>query len=147
VAGYLNLGANCVDNFAHGLAVGGAFLVSHKEGFLTTAAILCHEIPHEIGDFAILIKSGFNRYDAAKAQFTTAMLGMLGAVTALLLHSSASIEGVTGWIIPFTCGGFVNIALVSVLPDLLRSDTVADFVGVLSGIALGISVMTAVASL
>lgn len=68
VAGYLNLAANCIDNFAHGLAVGGAFLVSPRAGLVTTGCILCHEIPHEIGDFAILMNSGFSVADAARAQ-------------------------------------------------------------------------------
>merc|ERR1712145_16052 len=60
VSGYLNLIANCVDNFSHGLAVGGACLLGPKVGVTTTLCILVHEIPHEIGEFAILIKSGFN---------------------------------------------------------------------------------------
>ncbi len=47
-AGRMNLLANCVDNFGHGLAVGGAFLVDVRTGFATTACLLCHEIPHEV---------------------------------------------------------------------------------------------------
>ena len=63
IVGYLNLLANCTDNLLHGLAVGTSFLASNKLGITTTAAILLHEIPHEFGDFAILIKSGFERYE------------------------------------------------------------------------------------
>ncbi|RXM34401.1 Zinc transporter ZIP13 [Acipenser ruthenus] len=55
-SGYLNLLANCIDNFTHGLAVGGSFLVSRKVGFLTTLAILLHEIPHEYS--ILLLSSG-----------------------------------------------------------------------------------------
>ena len=120
VGGYLNLIANCIDNFSHGLAVGGAFLVSTKMGFVTTGCILLHEIPHEVGDFAILIKSGFSRVDAAKAQFWTASLGMSGAMLALVLDSFVAVDSFTSWIIPFTSGGFINIALVTVLPDILN---------------------------
>lgn len=58
VTGYLNLLANGIDNFTHGLAVGGSFLVSVRVGLLTTAAILLHEIPHEVADFAILLRAG-----------------------------------------------------------------------------------------
>lgn len=83
VTGYLNLMANCIDNFTHGLAVGGSFLVSFRLGALTTFAILVHEIPHEVGDFAILLRSGFNRWDAAKAQLVTACGGVFGALTAV----------------------------------------------------------------
>lgn len=89
ISGYLNLVANCVDNFTHGLAVGGSFLVSFRLGALTTFAILIHEIPHEIGDFAILLKSGFTRWDAAKAQMMTATGGMCGAFAAVVFSGDA----------------------------------------------------------
>lgn len=88
ITGYLNLMANCIDNFTHGLAVGGSFLISFRLGALTTFAILIHEIPHEVGDFAILLKSGFNRWDAARAQLLTASGGIFGALVAVLCSGS-----------------------------------------------------------
>lgn len=48
MTGYLNLLANSIDNFTHGLAVAGSFLVSFRHGLLGTFAILLHEIPHEV---------------------------------------------------------------------------------------------------
>ena len=147
ISGYLNLVANCIDNFAHGLAVGGAFLIDNKTGFITTVCILCHEIPHEIGDFAILMKSGFTKYYAARAQLYTASLGIMGAMVALALDSFVAIDCYTSWIIPFTSGGFLHISLVTVLPDLMKSDTAGDAFRVLTGIVLGISAMMAVSNL
>jgi zinc transporter ZupT len=61
ITGYLNLLANCIDNFIHGLAVASSFLTSLKLGMTTVFAILVHEIPHEVGDFVILMNSGFTR--------------------------------------------------------------------------------------
>ena len=58
ITGYLNLAANAVDNFTYGMAVGASFLVSNRVGLLTTVAILLHEIPHEVADFAILLRAG-----------------------------------------------------------------------------------------
>ena len=153
VSGYLNLIANCVDNFSHGLAVGGAFLISLKVGVTTTICILVHEIPHEIGDFAILIKSGFTRHDAARAQMSTAGLGMCGAFFVLALDTFMNVDGggdvehYTSWIIPFTCGGFINISLVTVLPDILESDNTADCLRTLGGIGLGVFTMMGVSGL
>jgi len=142
VGGYLNLIANCIDNFSHGLAVGGAFLVSTKMGFVTTGCILLHEIPHEVGDFAILMKSGFSRIEAAKAQFCTASLGISGAMLALVLDSFVEVDAFTAWIIPFTSGGFINIALVTVLPDILsETRTWRDGLQSISGTLLGIALM------
>ncbi|XP_066509971.1 zinc transporter ZIP13-like isoform X2 [Hoplias malabaricus] len=118
-SGYLNLLANCIDNFTHGLAVAGSFLVSKKVGFLTTFAILLHEIPHEVGDFAILLRAGFDRWSAARMQLSTALGGLLGACFALSAQSQQGAENATAWILPFSAGGFLYIALVNVVPDLL----------------------------
>ncbi|KAI4903188.1 hypothetical protein NFI96_014957 [Prochilodus magdalenae] len=118
-SGYLNLLANCIDNFTHGLAVAGSFLVSRKVGFLTTFAILLHEIPHEVGDFAILLRAGFDRWSAARMQLSTALGGVLGACFALSAQSQQGAENATAWILPFSSGGFLYIAMVNVVPDLL----------------------------
>merc|ERR1719167_1212804 len=141
IIGYLNLLANCIDNFIHGLAVASSFLTSFKMGLITTFAILIHEIPHEIGDFAILLKSGFSRWEAGKAQMWTASVGMMGAVAALSLDSVQSLEARTAWILPFSAGGFLNIALVSVLPELMNETDPSEAMKQLGCILLGIAVM------
>ena len=116
-------------------------MVSNKVGFVTTGCILVHEIPHEVGDFAILMKSGFNRIEAAKAQFSTALIGILGAIFALIMDWTT----MSFFIVPFTCGGFLHIALISVLPDLLDSHNIVDCVKIVTSIVAGIATM-AVAS-
>ena len=108
---------------------------------ITTFAILIHEIPHEIGDFAILLKSGFSRWEAGKAQMWTASVGMMGAVAALSLDSVQSLEARTAWILPFSAGGFLNIALVSVLPELMNETDPSEAMKQLGCILLGIAVM------
>lgn len=116
ISGYLNLVANCTDNFTHGLAIAASYVANPAVGLLTTLAILCHEIPHEIGDFAILLNSGFSLKGAAKAQMLTACGGLVGVVVGLTAeHFSSS----TQWLLPFTAGGFLYIALVSIVPELL----------------------------
>ncbi|NP_001127570.1 zinc transporter ZIP13 isoform X4 [Pongo pygmaeus] len=122
VSGYLNLLANTIDNFTHGLAVAASFLVSKKIGLLTTMAILLHEIPHEVGDFAILLRAGFDRWSAAKLQLSTALGGLLGAGFAICTQSPKGVEETAAWVLPFTSGGFLYIALVNVLPDLLEEE-------------------------
>lgn len=116
-SGYLNLVANCTDNFTHGLAIAAGYIVSPTVGALTTLAILCHEVPHEIGDFAILLNSGFSLKEAAKAQVVTASGGFVGVVVGLAAEQVAS---ASSWLLPFTAGGFLYISLVSILPSLLE---------------------------
>ncbi|XP_025890918.1 zinc transporter ZIP13 [Nothoprocta perdicaria] len=120
ISGYLNLLANTIDNFTHGLAVAASFLVSRKVGLLTTTAILLHEIPHEVGDFAILLRAGFDRWSAAKMQLSTALGGILGTCFAICAQSPKGAGETVAWILPFTSGGFLYIALVNVVPDLLE---------------------------
>jgi zinc transporter 7 len=61
VAGYLNLAADFTHNFTDGLAIGASYLAGRNVGLVTTFTILLHEVPHEIGDFAILIQSGCSK--------------------------------------------------------------------------------------
>ncbi|XP_059203316.1 zinc transporter ZIP13 [Centropristis striata] len=146
-SGYLNLLANCIDNFTHGLAVAGSFLVSKKVGFLTTFAILLHEIPHEVGDFAILLRAGFDRWSAARLQLYTALVGVLGACFALCAQSSKGTESATVWILPFTSGGFLYIALVNVVPDLLQESSVRQSLLQIVLIFCGVAVMAVLSAI
>lgn len=141
VAGYLNLMANCIDNFTHGLAVGGSFLLSARVGALTTFAILIHEVPHEVGDFAILLRAGFSRWDAAKAQMYTASSGLIGALAAIAFSGLDDMENRTSWILPFTAGGFLHISLVTVLPELLQEENPKESFKQLFSLVAGITVM------
>lgn len=61
VAGYLNLAADFLHNFTDGLAIGASYLAGNSVGYVTTFTILLHEVPHEIGDFAILVQSGCSK--------------------------------------------------------------------------------------
>lgn len=118
--GYLHLLANSFDNFIHGMSVAASFLVSYKMGILTTAAIAIHEVPHEIVDFVILLRSGFTCIDAFRAQMSISLVTIIGSVTVLYFDQfQQSTFSYTLWILPLTCGGFIYIALTSLLPELL----------------------------
>ncbi|XP_053836104.1 zinc transporter ZIP13 isoform X2 [Vidua macroura] len=145
ISGYLNLLANTIDNFTHGLAVAASFLVSKKVGFLTTMAILLHEIPHEVGDFAILLRAGFDRWSAAKMQLSTALGGILGACFAICAQSPKGAGETVAWILPFTSGGFLYIALVNVVPDLLEEKNPWNSLQQILLLCTGITVMVLLA--
>lgn len=139
VAGYLNLVADFCHNFTDGLAIGSSYLAGNTVGLVTTITILLHEVPHEIGDFAILLQSGVSRKNAMLLQLTTAVGAMAGTALSLLTHNA--LEGMaTSWILPFTAGGFIYIALVSVIPELLDEEkpslkqTVLQLAAMLSGV-------------
>lgn len=135
-AGVLNLVANSLDNFTHGLAIGGSFLVSPQFGLISTGLILLHEIPHEVGDFALLLKAGWGPKTAAKLQILTALVGPLGAFSAHIIDPT-----MVWWILPFTAGGFLHIALCSIIPGLMRetssiTESIFQFCFFVSGVIL-----------
>lgn len=145
-AGYLSLIANGFDNFTHGLAIGASFLVGPKVGLLTTFVIFIHEIPHEICDYAILVNSGFSRWDAVKAQSSVSLFGILGTALALYVKSVQILNAKTIWILPFSAGGFLYISLVNILPEILdRTSSTHNSLGQVACVILGIVFMAAVA--
>ncbi|XP_030746664.1 protein catecholamines up [Sitophilus oryzae] len=121
VAGYLNLAADFSHNFTDGLAIGSSYLAGNTVGIVTTITILLHEVPHEIGDFAILLQSGVSRKNAMMLQLTTALGAIAGTAISLFAQNSAGANAAS-WILPFTAGGFIYIALVSVIPELLDEE-------------------------
>ncbi|XP_065316089.1 zinc transporter Slc39a7-like isoform X2 [Gordionus sp. m RMFG-2023] len=121
-AAYLNLVADFAHNFTDGLAISASFIAGSSVGILATTTILLHEVPHEIGDYAILIQSGCSKKKAILLQFLTAVGALTGTVLGLAskhyFHSFMS----TSWILPFTAGGFIYIAAVTILPELLSKE-------------------------
>lgn len=144
VSGYLNLAADFAHNFTDGLAIGASYLAGNYIGIVTTVTILLHEVPHEIGDFAILIKSGCSRRKAMGLQLVTALGAVAGTVLALLGSSGEA----SPWVLPFTAGGFIYIATVSVLPELLEESTkLGQSIKEISALLAGVGLMVIIAAL
>lgn len=127
-------------NLADGMAIGAAFSDSHVSGMSTSIAVLCHELPHEIGDFAMLLKAGMSVKQAivynllrfgrkttlnpvGKCQLDhsirrpicSSFLGLLGMICGLLL---GNLENWSTWIFCATAGVFLYVALVDMIPEL-----------------------------
>lgn len=143
VAGYLNLAADFTHNFTDGLAIGASYLAGSSIGLVTTVTILLHEVPHEIGDFAILIQSGCSRKRAILLQLSTAVGALTGTVISLLAEGIG--DAATSWILPFTAGGFIYIATVSVIPDILADTKFWQSVKEIIALLVGVWMMVLVA--
>lgn len=139
VAGYLNLAADFTHNFTDGLAIGASFLGGQSLGIITTVTILLHEVPHEIGDFAILVQSGCNKTKAMFLQLSTATGAMAGCILGLLAENIG--ESAVSWILPFTAGGFIYIATVSVIPELLEEAKPKQSIKEIFAMFVGIAMM------
>uniref|UniRef100_A0AAV1UBD6 Zinc transporter n=1 Tax=Peronospora matthiolae TaxID=2874970 RepID=A0AAV1UBD6_9STRA len=140
-AAYLNLAADFSHNFTDGLAIGATFV--RGNGWTTTVAMLLHELPHEIGDFAILIQSGFTRREAMATQLLTAVGAMIGTVVGLLVEGAG--DSSSAWISPFTAGGFTYIACASVMPELLSDCSLAQSLKEGAAMCAGIGLMALIA--
>ncbi|EGD77653.1 hypothetical protein PTSG_08746 [Salpingoeca rosetta] len=141
VAGFLNLAADAAHNFTDGLAIGACFVSSPASAYATVVTILLHEVPHEVGDFAILVRSGYSKTKAIMLQLVTAVGAMLGTVCGLM---SSEMTGVTNFILLFTAGGFIYIATVSVIPELLEETRLWQSVKELLAMALGVAIMVVI---
>ncbi|KAJ1668353.1 hypothetical protein IW140_000343 [Coemansia sp. RSA 1813] len=88
MSAYLNLVADAAHNFTDGLAMSASFYLSHAAGLSTFVAVFFHEIPHELGDFAILVQSGFSRTSALASQFFTALGAIAGTLAGILIEEA-----------------------------------------------------------
>ncbi|KAF2709875.1 ZIP zinc transporter-like protein [Pleomassaria siparia CBS 279.74] len=136
LAGYLNLIADFTHNITDGLALSSSFYASPTIGATTTVAVFFHEIPHEVGDFALLIQSGFSKKAAMGAQFVTAAGAFLGTFIGIAVQefggssANASVQSPGLWgtslqwgdmLLPFTAGTFLYVGTVAVIPELLET--------------------------
>lgn len=137
LGGMLNMIADFTHNITDGLALSSSFYASPALGATTTVAVFFHEIPHEVGDFALLIQSGFSKRAAMGAQFVTALGAFLGTCIGIAVqefggNASGAAEGefvgVLGtslsWgdmLLPFTAGTFLYVGTVAVIPELLET--------------------------
>ena len=113
---YMNLIGDGVHNFIDGLVIAAAFLTSIRLGWITTLAIIFHEVPQEIGDFGVLVYGGFRRITALFFNYLSAITAIIGGVAGYLLHGY--IGGMTVFLLAFAAGGFIYIASSDLIPEL-----------------------------
>ncbi|MBI2449641.1 ZIP family metal transporter [Candidatus Pacearchaeota archaeon] len=138
---YLNLIGDGIHNFVDGVLIALSYLISPIIGFTTTIAVIAHEIPQEIGDYAVLIHGGFTRSKALFYNFLSALTAILGAVLGYFLISESFIN----YLVPIMAGMFLYIGATDLVPELGREKSkfkaYLSFVFFLIGIALMYSLL------
>jgi len=115
---YVNLVGDALHNFTDGLIIASAFLIDLRLGVITSIAIALHEIPQEIGDFAVLVYAGFSR---KKALFFNLLVSMTAVVGALLFYFlGSSIQNLSAYLLPIAAGSFIYIALSDLFPEIRK---------------------------
>jgi zinc and cadmium transporter len=115
---YLNLVGDCIHNFIDGLIIAGGFLVSAEVGIVTTAVVLFHEVPQEIGEFGVLTYGGFSAGRAVMINGLTGLTAVMGGTLGYLF--SVHVKGLAPLLLPFAAGAFAYIALADLIPELHR---------------------------
>jgi len=103
-------------NLIDGMIIAASFLTNIPLGLATTIAVVFHEIPNEIGEFGVLIHSGFTAKKALLFNFLSGLTAILGAVIVLIIGSW--ISDFSLFLLPITAGGFLYIAGSDLLPEL-----------------------------
>jgi zinc and cadmium transporter len=138
-SGVLVLIGDSLHNALDGVLIAAAFLSNASLGVLTTLAVAAHEIPHRVGDFAILVQAGFSRPRALLFNLATGLAALLGAGVAYfaLRESLAALP----YAVAFAAAGFLYIAVAGLIPGLQRrSDPHSSAVQVVL-VAAGIAVI------
>ncbi len=113
---YLIIIGDGIHNFIDGIIIGASFLVNVHFGIITTLLILAHEIPQELGNFGVLVYSGFGKVKALIYTFISQLTCVIGGIASYLL--SERIQGVIPFVLPFAAGGFIYIAASDLVPEL-----------------------------
>ncbi len=145
-AGTLIIIGDSIHNFVDGVLIAAAFLTDVKLGIVTSLAVAAHEIPQEVGDFAILLQSGYSKSKAlfynVLASFTTVIGGVLA------YYSLEDLHDILPYFLALASSSFIYIAVADLIPSLHKKTdlktSIHQIVLILAGV-LVISVLHEVA--
>jgi zinc and cadmium transporter len=140
-SGVLVLVGDCLHNALDGVLIAAAFLTSVPLGLVTTFAVAAHEIPHRVGDFAILVQAGLSRPRALLLNLATGIAAVLGAAAAYFGLRQAL--GALPYALAFAAAGFLYIAVAGLIPGLHRRVDARTSAAQVVLIAMGIAVIAA----
>ncbi|MEE4146520.1 MAG: ZIP family metal transporter [Halieaceae bacterium] len=141
--GYLLLVGDGLHNFLGGLAIAGIFLTDIRAGIAAWIAAALHEVPQELGDFGVLVRSGWSKPRALIFNVLSGLTFLLGGLVAY----GASFQSNLSWLIPFAAGNFIYIAAADLVPEVHKhgtSDIGANLIH-LASFALGLGFLLVVA--
>lgn len=140
--GYLILVADGVHNFVGGLAVASAFVVDIRLGMVTWLVAAAHEVPQEMGDFGILVHSGWSRRAALLYNVASALTFLVGGLVTYAVSASLDVAV----LLPFAAGNFLYIALADLVPELTTSPSPHEKVVHTMGFGIGLLLLLGVAA-
>lgn len=114
-SGPLLLIGDSFHNFVDGVVIAGAFLSSTPLGITVALSTIAHEVPQEIGEFMVYLRSGYTRRRALLLNSITSLSSVLGAVLGYFFVSQMRVVG--PYLLAFATAGFVYVALADLIPS------------------------------
>ncbi|MEK9181557.1 MAG: ZIP family metal transporter [Patescibacteria group bacterium] len=139
--GQLVLFSDGIHNFMDGIIIATSFIVSVPVGLATTLAVILHEIPQEVGDFAVLLHSGYTKQRALWLNFLSALAAVLGAVVVFVLGEKTELSSV--YFLPMAAGGFIYIAVADLIPELQKTKEIKYSILQILAVIAGVLAMVA----
>ncbi len=137
-AGSLIIIGDGVHNLVDGILIAAAFMTDFHLGVITSLAVAAHEIPQEVGDFAILLHSGFTRKKAFIFNILASITTIIGAVIAY--YSLSNAEAIVPYILAIAASSFIYIAVADLIPGLHKrvefSQTLRQITLIIAGIVV-----------
>jgi zinc and cadmium transporter len=136
-SGTMIMVGNTFHNFVDGIIIAAAFLADVHLGIVTAMAIIAHEIPQEVGDFMILLHSGYTKAQALLFNLASSLATFLGGV--LAYYALRSMQNVVPTLLALAAASMIYVAVADLIPGLHKRTTLRDTLEQVVLIALGIS--------
>jgi zinc and cadmium transporter len=144
-SGALIVVGDTVHNFVDGVLIAAAFLQSTELGVVTAVAIIAHEIPQEVGDFLILLHSGYSRLRALAMNLLSSTATLVGGVIGY--YALQFFDGLEPILLGVVAASMIYVAVADLIPGLHRRPELRDTAFQALLIALGIGTIALVGAL
>jgi zinc and cadmium transporter len=141
-SGALIIVGDTIHNFLDGLLIAAAFLQSTELGVIAAVAIIAHEIPQEVGDFLILLHSGYTRAKALAMNVLSSLATVIGGVIGYF--ALQAVQQFETMLLGFVAASMIYVAVADLIPGLHRRPELRDTAFQALLIALGIGAIAAV---
>jgi zinc and cadmium transporter len=135
-SGLMIIVGNTFHNFVDGIIIAAAFLTDIKLGLVTALAIIAHEIPQEVGDFMILLHSGYRKGQALWLNLMSSLATLVGGV--LAYYALQSMQGFVPVLLALAAASMIYVAVADLIPGLHKRTALRDTLEQVVLIMLGI---------
>ena len=135
-AGALIILGDSIHNFVDGVLIAAAFLTDVKLGIVTSLAVAAHEIPQEVGDFAILLHSGYTKRKALCYNILASLTTVLGGI--LAYYSLEDLHDSLPYFLALAASSFIYIAVADLIPSLHKKTDIKTSLQQIALIAAGV---------